>query len=186
MNLFKWGLTNSCKAVCHLRVTRNVHQETLGTISSTKTDWKWHEWFFYSMQTLKIGALWGRKLFRAKAEEMRGDLSVLAGIKKPSEQTWEKEGQQLCRNMQNEGHERKSWNQRKNWERKVGGWRDNKTTSRLQAHLWLAVHTDKISTLCRRPHPQRTARERGEAQTVIGFMSSDCYLLTHMDNKVQH
>lgn len=54
-----------------------------------------------------------------------------------------------------------------NWERKVGGWRDNKTTSRLQADLWLAVHTDKISKLWRRPHPQRTARERGgEAQVV--------------------
>lgn len=71
-------------------------------------------------------------------------------------------------NKTNKGAETKEEEEEEdqNWERKVGGWRD-KTTSRLQADLWLAVHTDKISTLWRRPHPQRTARERGgEAQVV--------------------
>lgn len=68
-----------------------------------------------------------------------------------------------------------------NWERKVGGWRDNKTTSRLQADLWLAVHTDKISKLWRRPHPQRTARERGgEAQVITQL------LLRQTDRIMQH
>ena len=78
-----------------------------------------------------------------------------------------------------------------NWERKVGGWSDNKTTSRLQAHLWLAVHTDKISTLWRRPHPQRTARERGEAQTVsvVHFntlLFTHTHTHTHTDIIMQH
>lgn len=73
-----------------------------------------------------------------------------------------------------------------NWGKKVGGWRDNKTTSRLQAHLWLAVHTDKISTLWRRPHPQRTARERGEAQTVsvVHFITL-LFTLTHTHTNIK-
>lgn len=70
--------------------------------------------------------------------------------------------------MQNEDNEENKQGAKtkedQNWERKVGGWHD-KTTSRLQADLWLAVHTDKISTLWRN-YPQRTAKERGEAQTV--------------------
>lgn len=70
-----------------------------------------------------------------------------------------------------------------NSERKVGGWRDNKTTSRLQADLWLAVHTDKISTLWRRPHPQRTARERGEAQIVSVAQFITLLLSTQADRQ---